>query len=260
MYVLKLGGSLLTHKHIYCTPNDAVLDAYARTLARHWESLHGRLVLVIGGGSFGNSVPLKYNIADAAGPWAPRDVMKMTTKMFEWLSIVANKLRTYGVPAYPLQASSWITTHNGAPESVHTKPILHALELGLLPLLSGDLVFDAKTSFLIFSSDNIPEIIARTIPIRRVAMLTDVPGILASDQSIVPVITEANMTEVLQQAGSSSYPDVTGGMRNKLLAALRLATSGVESVICDGRDPEILLPALLDDQPPGTVIRFAKNS
>ncbi|UFJ40762.1 hypothetical protein LOK74_22675 [Brevibacillus humidisoli] len=261
MFVLKIGGSLLTHKDRYCTPNHDVLDAYARTLSEHWPTFRGRLVLVVGGGSYGNQVPVRYALTDATEPWQSINVMTMTTKMFEWLTIIADTLRKHGVPGYPFQSSSWITTNDGVPATVSTQPILHALELGLLPVLSGDLVFDAAKSFVIFSSDQIPELLVDSLPIRRVAMLTDVPGIKSGHQpdEIVPLVTGANKRDVLQLTGASTHPDVTGGMRNKLTAALRLAECGVESVICDGTNPQVMMSALVDDPPPGTLIRFDRE-
>ena len=43
-------------------------------------------------------------------------------------------------------------------------------------------------------------------------------------------------------------------MRNKVKSLLRVANLGVESVICDGRNPDVLLQALFDEDPPGTFI------
>jgi hypothetical protein len=37
-------------------------------------------------------------------------------------------------------------------------------------------------------------------------------------------------------------------------ALLRVASLGVESVICDGRNPDVLLQALFEAEPPGTFI------
>ncbi|ASS75259.1 hypothetical protein CIG75_09860 [Tumebacillus algifaecis] len=259
MNVVKIGGSLLTDKDGYCAPNQEMVRQYARTIAKEWERLRGNLILIVGGGSYGNAVPVRYHLKDASLPWKDTDLSMMTVKMFEWLSLVTQIFREEGVPCYPFQTSGYVVTKNKRPQRFFVEPVEHVLSMGVLPVFSGDLVFDEEQQFIIFSSDNLPELFVERMSLRRMVMLTDVEGVMQigtdGQQTVIPEVTRANFQEVLRCAGPSQKPDITGGMKNKLEALLRLAEQGVEGVITSGRKAEALLPALFEPEPVGTMIR-----
>lgn len=260
MFVVKIGGSLLTDKNGYCAPNKEMVRQYARTIASAWDRLRGNLILVVGGGSYGNAVPIRYNLKDASLPWKDRDLSMMTVKMFEWLSLVTEIFREEGVPCYPFQPSGFVVTDDKHPVRFFVEPVQHVLEHGVMPVFSGDLVFDLKREFIIFSSDNIPELFVDRMPLQRVVMLTDVEGVLeyaedGLERRVISAVTKENYREVLLCTGPSRKQDITGGMKNKLEALLRLAEQGVEGVVTSGRDASALLPALFEEKPQGTVIR-----
>ena len=262
MLVVKIGGAVASHKDQYCTPNLPALHELGKVLRAHWSDLAGRLVVVLGGGSFGHGISERYHLEDSSQPWERLDLSRTTLGMLEWLSIVARAFREEGVPCHPFQTSSYLVTQDGRPRAVLLDPIRHALALGVLPLLSGDLVFDASKTFVIFSSDWIPGLLARELPIRRVVMLTDVEGVRERPSDAATRIARVAWHErarVLLAAGPSRQRDISGGMRTKVEALLRLADIGVESVICDGRTPENLIPALFDAAPPGTLIEARRR-
>ncbi|MFD2168636.1 isopentenyl phosphate kinase [Tumebacillus lipolyticus] len=260
MYVVKIGGSLLTNKDGYCAPNREMVRQYASLIAKEWDRLSGNLILIVGGGSYGNAVPIRYNLKDASLPWREQDLSMMTVKMFEWLSLVTEIFREEGVPCYPFQTSGYVITDDKHPLRYFIEPVQHVLETNVLPVFSGDLVFDLSRKFTIFSSDNIPELFVERMRLTRVVMMTDVEGVMRFDQdgherTLIPTVTKENFREVLLCTGPSRKQDITGGMKNKLEALLRLAERGVEGVITSGSDPEALLPALFDERPAGTFIR-----
>lgn len=256
VFIVKLGGALISHKDEYCTPNIPAIREFGRVIHSRWAQLQGKLIIVLGGGSYGNGVPYRYNLRESSESWKPADLSMMTLKMFEWMALVNNIFRQEGVPGYPFHACSYLTSCGGRPQSFFVEPIKRALSLGVLPILSGDMVFDSDKRFVIFSSDGIPELFAGSLPLRRVVMLTNVPGVMdysGGEPEVIARVTRENRAAVLAQAGASKQRDVSGGMRNKVEASLRLAELGVESVICDGREPAALLTALFD-APPGTLV------
>jgi len=257
VFIVKLGGSLISHKDEYCAPNLPMIQGFAKAVRSRWSELRGRLVLVLGGGSYGHGIARRYHLDDSAGPWHALDLSRTTVGMLEWLALVGDVFREEGIPCYPFQACSYVVCRDGRPERFFVEPVQRALGLDLLPLLAGDLVFDASRRFVIFSSDSIPELFIGELPLRRVVMLTNVPGV-ASDASgvsqVIRRIDAHNRDAALRAAGGSRQPDVSGGMRTKLASLLRIADAGVEGVICDGRVPDAILPALFDAEPPGTII------
>jgi isopentenyl phosphate kinase len=257
VFIVKLGGSVISYKNEYCAANTAVIHEFGRVIRAHWSELGGRLIIVLGGGSYGSGVAHRYNLQDSSQPWELGDLSLVTMKMFELLSLVTEIFRQEGVPCFPFQASGYLTSRDGKPERFLIEPIRHALSMGLLPILAGDLIFDEEKGFVIFSSDWLPELFVGTLPLRRVVMLTNVAGIMdySSDKArVVPRITNENYESVLNYTGPSKQQDISGGMKNKLKALLNISAMGVESVICDGREPPMLIPALFDPSPAGTVI------
>lgn len=256
-FIVKLGGALISHKDEYCKPNISIIREFARIVRSRWAELERRLIMVLGGGSYGNGVPHRYNLRDSSQAWKPVDLSMMTVKTFEFMALVTDIFRQEGVACYPFQTSGYMLSRDGRPQSFLIKPIKHALSMGILPILSGDLVFDSNRKFVIFSSDAIPELFVGSLPIKRVVMLTNVPGVInysSGEPEIIRRVTSENYDAVLNLAGGSLQQDVSGGMKNKLKALLRIAEQGVESVICDGRNPAVLMQALFDPVPPGTVI------
>ena len=73
VFIVKLGGALITYKDDYCKPNTVVIKEFGQVLRTRWPELQGRLILVLGGGSYGNAVPYRYNLLDSYGNWRPAD-------------------------------------------------------------------------------------------------------------------------------------------------------------------------------------------
>lgn len=262
VYIVKVGGALITYKDDYCKPNIPVIEEFSRAFSSCWRELQGRLILILGGGSYGNAVPHRYNLVDSSRDWQAPDLSMMTVKTLELMSLVTGAFRDQGIPAYPFQTSSYLMTRRGEPQDFWIDPIKHSLSMGLLPVLSGDMVFDSDKGFVIFSSDRIPELFIGRLPIKRVVMLTNVPGVVnysSSESEVIRRVGEKEHELVLRNAGASRQRDVSGGMKNKVKALLRMSEMGVESVICDGRDPSILRNALFDLDPPGTFIQVVET-
>src|SRR5215213_3437420 len=116
VFIVKFGGALITYKNDYCKPNIDIIRELGRVLHSRWSELQGRLLLVLGGGSYGNAVPHRYNLLDSYGDWRPADLSLMTVKTFELMSLVTEIFREQGIPGYPFQTSSYLVTRNGEPQ------------------------------------------------------------------------------------------------------------------------------------------------
>lgn len=256
MFIVKIGGSLITDKNCYCTPNPKEIRKYAKIIHENWRALKGKLIIVLGGGSYGNGVPRKYNMSNAKMNWSKQDLLMMTVKMFEWLTFVAEIFREEGVPCYPFQASSYCLTNNGDLHECYVEPIKHCLNMDILPITSGDFTYDINQKFVIYSSDNIPEMFVRNFDVEKVIMLTDVDGIYESfdTKQIYKTVDKHNYKKVLNVAGHSKKQDVTGGMKNKLRALIKIAELGTPCIICNGHDPNMLMKAVNGEEIHSTTI------
>ena len=112
-------------------------------------------------------------------------------------------------------------------------------------------VFQRRRTNLV-SSDLMPLFAARVFKTVRFAALSDVAGLRIGDETVARIpITDRK--RALDAATRSDKPDATGGMRFKLQVMLRMASQGVEGVICSGR-PDLVEAALFASPPPGTWI------
>lgn len=241
MDVIKIGGSLITYKNGYCSPNLSKIQEYAKVIKT--ISRDNNFIIVLGGGSFGNAVPFKYNIRNKYSSNII-DIAEMTTKMFEWVTIFSNNLRENNIPAYPFQASSLILSTKNAIESTYFEVLSEVTEHGMIPVISGDLVFGRQNNdFHIFSSDYIPLALRRKFSIERFISLTDVDGLKKSldDEGIIEEINDKNYKNLYNFAEKSNSQDFTGGMETKIKSLLNLAHNNIDCFIVNGKEPENLL-------------------
>jgi isopentenyl phosphate kinase len=262
---LKLGGSVITDKtgqEAPDLPTIRQLAAEARSALDRDREL--RLILGHGSGSFGHTYARRYGVhTGIAPPGLSRDEgggdwmgFALTAAAALRLNrIVVDELLAAGVPALALQPSAMLLAEGGRLVQWHTMNILRALERGLVPVIHGDVAFDAIQGSAIVSTEQlliylagIPEICPDRI------ILVGESGVYTADPRADPHaeriarIDAGNIADVLRGAGASHGVDVTGGMRAKVELMWRLveATPGL-SVQLIGPAPGLLARALLGE-------------
>jgi isopentenyl phosphate kinase len=234
--VLKIGGSVFSDKSRPNSLLSHVLDWYADLIASDYHALSGRLILLTGGGSFGHSA-----VRDAAaGP--PEKLLGLTDAVFALKSHWTARLRERGVPVMPLQVSSFARFNTPDHLVLSWNPIREVLDQGILPVLSGDVVFKEADGFEILGSDRVPELCFELgcVPL-RVVMLTNKPGIIMDGplgKQVLPYIDPLDSHRALSLLWKEDPSDVTSGMRGKLESLIQLARRGAECIIAEGRPIE----------------------
>ena len=255
-YIIKVGGSVITNKEGRYSLNEDVIEKLANVFPGLPSNISNRIVLVLGGGSFGNLAPIDYRL-DPVGDWSLVDTPMMTVRMFQMLSGVVDVFRSASVPVYPFQASSLISYDEGQTETklnFNIRPIREVMKRGLIPVISGDLIF-FQDSFRILSSDDIPVIIASQegVKIEKVLYYSDVDGLMNTTTNLViKEVNFSNFNKVSLFAGPSGKRDVTGGMKTKLNAMASLGSFGVESEILNIRYFDRILASCQGTQHFGT--------
>jgi isopentenyl phosphate kinase len=244
--VVKIGGSLVTVKSAYCTLNSDATRGLAAELSAIGSEARADLIIVVGGGSFGNGVPLRHGLDDPADVDVLQ-VSRMTLAMFDLMGQIVAAFRDAGVAAYPLQASALVSQSDGHYE-LNVEPFLALMRKGIVPLVTGDLL--PVAGWPILSSDWMPVLMAMKMPVSHVAYLTDVPGLLTNildESSLLSRVSAEGITSALNIAGGARH-DVTGGMNTKVRAAARLLELGVPTLFCDGRAGQALTRVLRGDE------------
>ncbi|MDI9437339.1 MAG: isopentenyl phosphate kinase [Euryarchaeota archaeon] len=263
MIILKLGGSVITRKE------EKQPTLHQENLARISQEIANSgvkdLLIVHGAGSYGHRHAYHYQIGapilDGEDLARKRLGFSITHQGVQELNLeVCRALLDQKIPAVPLSPSSFIHTHHKRIEEFETDLIGQYLELGLVPVLYGDVVLDQdlKIKMAVLSGDQILQYLAQQLGAEQVILGTDVDGIYNRNPKthpnaqLIPLVTSLDDVDFLEGAHTM---DVTGGMGGKVKELLQLAEEEVESQIINLNVEGLLERALMGDKVPGTWIK-----
>lgn len=122
--------------------------------------------------------------------------------------------------------------------------LFRLLVLGALPIINeNDTV--ATEEIVIGDNDTLAAVVAQSVKADLLILLSDIDGLYTADPktnaSAVLIHTVTQITEdILRLAGGSGSALGTGGMATKLRAAQTVTAVGIDMVIANGTEPEIL--------------------
>jgi len=243
--IAKLGGSIVTDKARLQTADEGAIERFAAAFGALRADSRQHLILVAGGGSFGNSTA-----HPEFEPDAPDRIAASAPVIQAWAAIFEKAWNRTGPTCRVLTADE-LLKNEGLGVRFDAGPLFSAFAEGRIPVMMPGVVFQQRRTYLV-SSDLMPLFAARAFRTKRFTALSDVDG-LRIDGTTVPMIGIEDRAKALAAATQSGKPDATGGMRRKLQVMLRMAAQGIEGVICSGR-PELVEAALYASPPPGTWI------
>lgn len=222
---LKLGGSLLTDKTGVEVARPEIMARLAREVAIAQQQPALRLLLGHGSGSFGHVAAARYGtragVATAA-QWHGFSLVSAAAARLNRLLIEA--LLAANVPAIAMQPGASAICAGGQLQQMALQPVWAALQAGLVPVVYGDVAFDAAQGGTIISTEEILTYLAGALPQPPTWLLLvgETPGVLDADGALVPLITPANFAAIRPALGGSRGTDVTGGMASKVQQMLNL--------------------------------------
>lgn len=248
---LKLGGSLITDKHTASTPLPEVIARTCEEIAHALaDNPQMELVLGHGSGSFGHMAARQYNTRQGVRTleeW--RGFANVWKEARALNQIIVEALHTAGLPAVSFPASAGAEVADGEVQAWDLSRLVKALDVGLLPVVYGDVAFDRERGGTILSTEDIFQYLARQLGPSRILLAGIEPGVWADypdNTRLAPTITPANIDSVLPALQGSAAADVTGGMRTKVDEMLTLVqhVPGLEVVIFSGVEDGSILKAL----------------
>jgi isopentenyl phosphate kinase len=252
--VVKLGGSAITDKSRTCTPRLEVIHNAITEVG----SYSGQLVLLHGGGSFAHPFVSKAALRNGFRQKSQlASVSEIELNLDQLTRIIGVGLLLQHQPFVPLAPMSFMTLRGGLVSRWFLAPITEALRLGLIPLIHGDIAFDELRGCGIVSADRIASLLGEKIGAPRVLFGCDVDGLYdgnpktSSKAELIAEVNQRNYTKVLKGLKLSSG-DVTGGMRGKVMEALRLARHGCECYVFNLIEPSNLRNLLRGSSSIGT--------
>ncbi|MHA1733921.1 MAG: isopentenyl phosphate kinase [Promethearchaeota archaeon] len=274
LVLVKLGGSVITHKDVPKSVNEGNIARLGRELKNALSRVPVRLVIGTGGGSYPHRVAKEYAVGSGlfrrAGPGAGRPPLRegalkgfalTQSSAAELNHLVVAKFLELDLPVLSLQPSAFLYCRGGVVEEVFMKPLENLLGVGAVPVLYGDAVTDTTKGCTIASTEVELAAVARALGGGRLVLCTDVDGVFTGNPHVdpgarlIPEITPHDFESIRGSLSSSHAVDVTGGMLHKVEALVELAREGIESVVINGNTPGALWDALLGKVTRGTTIR-----
>ena len=235
--IVKLGGSVITRKREVERVRPKVLARLAREVAGVRDC---KVVLLHGAGSFGHPGARRFGLARApddgtAGAERARGAAIVAAEVRRLHLSVLRELVQAG--ASPVSVPMATHARNRAGELVHLDPapVASALAGGFLPVSFGDVVPDETWGSSILSADTIAVALVSPLGAERVVFVSDVEGVLEGPpgrrRSAVREVTPETAAALRPPAGA---PDVTGGIRGKVMAMLAIAAAGADAGLISG--------------------------
>ncbi len=223
--ILKLGGSVITDKSADCAINRVQLASIAVSIAR---ARTAGIVVIHGAGSCGHPEAKRYKLDTGAITGQTEGIYVTHRAVSRLNEEVVASLREQGVAAIGVHPLHTAIADNGRLVNFECRHLKTMLELGMVPVIHGDVVMDLSKGACIVSGDQLVRYLAVGLAISRVGLATDVPGVLDGER-VVPEINRDTMPTL--RIGNSIHTDVTGGMRGKINELLELSNAGIGSDI-----------------------------
>jgi isopentenyl phosphate kinase len=262
--VLKLGGSVITHKDKLLTANFKAINRIAGEIS---SANVAPLIVVHGGGSFGHHFAKLYAIKNgyAGNAWQALGFAETHQAMVKLNRLVVDALIHRQIPAVAVSPSSCLVTKKGRIETLLDEPLNKLLRMGFVPVLYGDAVFDSDLGFTILSGDQLITLLAIRYNAERIIVGLDVKGLCVEDPHLNPsakLIRHINLEELKRgqmQIGGARVTDVTGGMLAKIMELTPAIENGISVQILNARKSNNVYKALKNAKVTGTIIAKDEN-
>lgn len=237
MILIKLGGSVITDKTQYRTFNRETVSRLCREIKESGESV----LIVHGAGSFGHVIAKEYSLQNGLVDFRQVPaVAKVQYDVRELNLMVINELIQNGIPAMSVPPGSCFVMVNGKLMIDNPEVIRASMHIGIMPVMFGDVVFDRSKGFGICSGDQIMEIFCEMFSPTKVIFVSDVDGLYDKDPKTnddAELLSEVTSDLLDKVSSKGTADDVTGGVRAKMEAMLRMTTSERACILVNGSVP-----------------------
>ncbi|MFO8017560.1 MAG: type 2 isopentenyl-diphosphate Delta-isomerase [Promethearchaeia archaeon] len=262
--VLKLGGSMITEKNQPFSLRKDIINKAIKQIIESQEPI----ILVHGGGSFGHPIAKEYNIQEGRNLIIKNQELGLAethAAMEELNQFVVDAFLMKKQPALAIQPSSICLKQERGTQFMGIKQIEMSLELGIIPILYGDIVYDSSQVFSILSGDEIIYQLCKKLKkyqVRKVIFAMEMDGIFVQSQedNKGPVLAEEiyeHEIPDLKLAQFSGKIDVTGGIEGKLKSIDKITQLGIPVQLVNGLKDEYILKGLRNEEVKSTRVKIS---
>lgn len=256
--ILKIGGSVITDKNGELVARTKVINRLAEETQKAGVK---NLIIVHGGGSFGHPTAQKYGIKEGLKNDGQKVGFAETHHVMTILNgLVMDALVWHNIPALSMAPSGCVVTENGRIKLCEDIVLRKLLNMGFVPVLYGDAVFDERLGFTVLSGDQIVSFLAKKLGNSKVIIGVDIDGLYDEDPKVdksaklYTHLTLRELEEVKSKLGGPTGVDVTGGMLGKISELVPVVEYGIPVVIVNAAKPNRVYKALIGEKVVGTVI------
>ncbi|MFW9779259.1 MAG: isopentenyl phosphate kinase [Candidatus Heimdallarchaeota archaeon] len=249
--IIKIGGSCLSNKALLYKamktqdPEDIkyalqlnldVIDQIGAEISNILQETP-KMIILTGVGSPGHFTVLKYNLHKGHD-----GTLKQRVGFLE-AQIAVNRLRQeflesllrHGVPAIQLYASSMYQSNNRRILKGNVENLSCFLDVGMIPVISGDMVPDQSLGYSVLSGDQILYDLTKHFRPKTVIFGSDVDGVFTADPKLdpnarlLPEISKETIDELVSKKFQDD--DASGQMKGKLSEIKNLIESGLGEIL-----------------------------
>ncbi len=259
LILIKLGGSIITDKKKGYSVRGANILRLGREIKSALKAGNCKVIIGHGAGSFAHVPAHKYKTKEGLINKNSLYGMSVTGDAARKLnSIVLKNFLTLGLPVFSFSPASFLISDRYRYSKSYIDPIKKALNIGIIPVVYGDVILDKVTGCTIFSTEKILSILARQLTGDykiRIIYATDTDGVYDEKGKTMEKIIQSSFDKVKKVVSSAGTTDVTGGMLHKVEESLKLAKeTGIETTIVNGNKKGNLLRAVLGESVRSTII------
>ena len=260
MFIIKLGGSVITDKTKECTFRQNIMD----NLSEQIKKSNQDTIIIHGAGSFGHILAKKYDLNQGYKRLDQLKGFSFTHEKVQMLnSFVLKSLQTKGIPAVSISPHSTIKLNNHKLERMNYEIFKEYLKQKFTPVTFGDVVLDKTLGFSICSGDMLVQALAKHFKPEKVIFVLDEDGLYTSNPKIdkKAKLIEKTTIKDLEKLTTSldAHADVTGGMKGKIKSIKKITEHGINTILLNGNKADRLYQTLIGEETKSTTVIGGKN-
>lgn len=256
--IIKFGGDVITDKTKPFSVNTAIISRLIQEIKTVYDNQDYKFIIVHGGGSYGHPVAKKYEIHKGikdCSAQSQNGIIETHKAMLDLNSIILNQFASSNLPAFPLSPVSHFFLKNQKIRFTGLNQIDFLLELNIIPILYGDILFHFPSNCSILSGDRIISLLCGSHLknyIKKVIFLITEDGFVqnfensAQNQNITKIVS-LNDPFFPDISFKSNKIDVTGGIQGKLLEIRKISSLGIPVILMNGTKENRLKNELNDE-------------
>jgi len=216
-----MGGSVITDKSKPFVASIEIIQKLAKKI-KGFKNKNTDLIIGHGGGSFPHVPASKYQtqkgIINKNSVWGLSLTADAAIQINRIVMTEFLKLKYKVISFAPL---SFIYD-----EKIIIDHIKKALEIGIMPIIYGDVIMNKRQGFEIYSGEKTLDILATKLSkfYKKIKVIyyTNTNGVYDNKGKTIPLITLKNFKDIEKYLQGSGSTDVTGGMIHKVEESIKL--------------------------------------